>query len=117
MTPEPTRRKSQRTSATSWKEGDTRSLFRAPGRRAPEEIAAARKKAAEERESKKQTMKEKGEKTARDILQAARLEDSLAKKREEAEGAFPRRRSGMFDRLLDAKHFTNVANRYRRYTA
>jgi len=68
MTPEPSRRKSQRTSATSWKEGDTQSLFRAPGCHAPEEIAAAQKKAAKERESKEQTMKERAEKTARDIF-------------------------------------------------
>jgi hypothetical protein len=92
MTPQKTSlRKSKRTSATSWKAGDTRAILRAPGRRAPEEIAAAKKKAVEERKSKEQAMK----KAVRDHQNASRLEDALAKKREKAENAFPRRRTGM----------------------
>jgi hypothetical protein len=70
-------------------------LFRAPGRRSPEEIATAQKKAAQERRSREQTMKANAEKLSRDIQRAAQLEDALAKKRKEAEYAFPRRRSGM----------------------
>lgn len=96
MTP-PQTRKSKRTSAVTWKEGDTRALLGEPGRRAPEEIAAARKKAAKERKSKEQAGKAKAKKTARDVHDAAKLEDTLAKEREEAEHAFPRRLSGMFN--------------------
>jgi hypothetical protein len=96
MTPQKTR-KSKRTNTVAWKEGDTRALLGEPGRRAPEEIAAARKKAAEERKSKEQAEKAKAKKAARDVHDAAELEDSLAKESEEAESAFPRRLSGMFD--------------------
>ena len=97
MTPNKTGlRKSKRTSAINWEEGTTRALFRAPGRRAPEEIAATRKKAAEEKKSKEQAMKAKAKKTARDIRHASQLEDALAKESEEVDNAFPRRRSGMF---------------------
>ena len=98
MTPNKTsQRKSKRSSAVTWKEGDTRALFRAPGRRAPEEILAARKKATEEKKSKEQARKAKAEKTARDIRHASQLEDALAKEGEEAENAFPRRRGGTFN--------------------
>lgn len=96
MTPQKTSlRKSSRASAVTWKEGDTRALFRAPGRRSPEEIAAAKKEAAERRKSKEEAAKAKAKKTALDIQYAAQLEDALAKEVEEAEHAFPRRRSGM----------------------
>ena len=98
MMPEKTGpRKSKRASAVTWKEGDTRALFRVPGHRAPEEIAASRKKAAEERKSKEQAMEAKAKNAARDIRHAAQVEDALAKKREEMGDAFPRRRGGMFN--------------------
>lgn len=104
MTPEQTgQRKSKRTGAVAWKEGDTRALFQAPGRRAPKEVAAAKEKAAEERKLKDQAIKKKEKKTARDIRHAAELEDSLAKEREKLEHSFPRRLSGMFIRLLNTK--------------
>jgi hypothetical protein len=112
MTPEKnSQRKSKRTSAVNWKEGDTRGLLRAHGRRAPEEIAAARKKAAEEQKSKEQAMKAKAKKTARDIHRASELEDALAI--EKVKDAFPRRLCGMFNRLFNAKrkNFTDVATR------
>ena len=93
-------RKSKRASAVAWKEGDTRALFQAPGHRAPEEIAAAKMEAAEERKSKERATKAKAKKTALDIQHAAQLEDALAKEREEAEDAFPRRCSGMLNDYL-----------------
>jgi len=98
MTPKkPSLRKSKRTSALTWKEGDTRALLRAPGHRAPKEIAAAQKKAAEEKKSKEQATKAKAKKAARDIRLASQLEDTLAKEREEVDNAFPRCRDGMFN--------------------
>jgi len=98
MTPEKTRpQKSKRASAVTWKEGDTQALFRAPGHRAPEEIATAKMEATEEWISKEQAMKAKAKKTALDIQHAAQLEDALVKEREEAEDAFPCRHSGMLN--------------------
>lgn len=64
--------------------------------RAPEEIAAAKKEAAEKRKSKEQAIKAKKQKTAHDIRHAAELEDAIAKQRQEEEHAFPRRLSGMY---------------------
>ena len=89
--------KSQRSTTVNWKVGDTRALLRAPGCRAPEEIAASKKKAAEERKSKEQAIKANEKKTARDVHAAAQLEDALVKESEEAEGAFPHSRGGMFN--------------------
>lgn len=98
MTPQKTGlRRSKRASAVNWKPGDTRALFRAPGRHAPEEIAAAQKKAAEERKSKERVMKAKAKKTVRDLNHASELEDALAKQKEEAEDSFPSSCTGMFD--------------------
>ena len=96
MTPQKTgQRKSKRSATAAWKEGDTRALLRASGRRTSKEIAADQKKAAEKRKSKKQAAKAKGEKITHDIDHASQLEDAQVKEGEEAEGAFPRRRSGM----------------------
>ena len=96
MTPSKTR-KSKRTSAIAWKEGDTQALLGEPSRCAPKENATARKEATKEWKSKEQAKKAKAKKTAHDVHDAAKLEDTLAKEREEAEHAFPRRLSGMFN--------------------
>ena len=93
----PKTRKSKRTSAVAWKEGDTWALLGEPDRHAPKEDAATWKKATKEQKSKKQAGKAKAKKTARNIRNAAELEDTLAKEREEAEHAFPHRLSGMFN--------------------
>ena len=96
MTP-PKTRKSKRTSAVAWKEGDTWALLGEPSCHAPKENAAAQKEAAKEWKSKEQARKAKAKKTAHDVYDAAKLKDTLAKEREEAEHAFPRRLSGMFN--------------------
>ena len=96
MTP-PKTRKSKRTSAVAWKEENTQALLGEPGCHAPKEIAAAWKEAAKEQKSKEQAGKAKAKKTACDVHDAAELKDTLAKEREEAEHAFPRCLSGMFN--------------------
>ena len=88
------RRKSQRKATAAWKDGDTRALFRAPGHRTPKEIAASKKVVEKVKSKKQQDAKMKSEKTARGIRWAAQVEDAIAKESEEAEDAFPRRRSG-----------------------
>lgn len=95
-------RKSNRTSTRAWKQGDTRALLRAPGRRTAEEVAseAAWKKATRERKSKVQAMKAKETKTVRDLDDASKLRDVIARAGEEVEDAFPRHRTRMFDCLL-----------------
>ena len=93
----PKTRKSKRTSAVAWKEGDTQALLREPGCCAPKENAATQKEAAKERKLKEQARKAKAKKTAHDIHDAAELEDTLAKEREEAKHAFSHHLSGMFN--------------------
>lgn len=81
-------------------------------RRTPEEIAAAKKEAAEKLKSKEQAIKAKKRKTAHDIRHAAELEDAVAKQRQEEEDAFPRRLSGTY-LTPNVIFFTDVATRCR----
>jgi molecular chaperone GrpE (heat shock protein) len=98
MTPQKTGpRKSKRSTAAKWKPGDTRAMLGERVRRSPEEIADAAKKAAEVKKAKEQAENEKAEKTARNYRDASRLEDDLLRKKKEAENAFPRHRTGMFN--------------------
>ena len=93
----PKTRKSKRTSAVAWKEGNTRALLGEPSCCAPKENAATRKKAAKEWKLKEQARKAKAKKTDCDVRDAAKLKDTLAKEREEAEHAFPCHLNGMFN--------------------
>ena len=98
MTPKKTGlRKSKRTSALTWKEGDTRALLGASSHHTPDKIAATRKKVAEAKKAKEQVKKAKEKKAARDICRASKLEDALVKESEEVDGAFPCRLSGKFN--------------------
>ena len=98
MTPKKTSlRKLKRTSALTWKEGDTRDLLGASSHCTPNEIAATRKKAAEVKKAKERVKKAKEKKAAHDIRQASKLEDALVKKSEKVDGAFPRHLSGKFN--------------------
>ena len=98
MTPKKTDlKKLKRTSALTWKEGDTRALLGASSHHTPNEIVAARKKAAEVKKAKEQVKKAKEKKAARNICRASKLKDALVKESEEVNGAFPRRLSSKFN--------------------
>ena len=90
-------RKSERPATSGWPKGRGLELDGRPPRRTPEEIAATKKKAAEERKLKEQAAKAKKKKAEHDIRNAARIEDTLAKAREEQENAYPRHITGMFN--------------------
>ena len=112
MTPKKTGlRKSKRTSALTWKKGDTWALLEASSHCTPNEIAAARKKAAEAKKAKEQVKKAKEKKAACDIHWASKLEDALVKESKEVDGAFPCRLSGKFNWWVstDISFFTHVA--------
>ena len=98
MTPKKTGlRKSKRTSALTWKEGDTRALLGASSHHTPDKIAATRKKAVKAKKAKEQVKKAKEKKAACDIRQASKLKDALVKESKEVDGAFPRCLSGKFN--------------------
>ena len=114
MTPKKTDlRKSKRTSALTWKEGDTQALLGASSHRTPDKIAATRKKAMEAKKAKEQVKKAKEKKAAHNICRASKLEDALVKESKKVDGAFPHRLSGKFNWWVstDISFFTHMAIR------
>jgi hypothetical protein len=90
-TEQATQRKSGR---VTWPPGHALSLL---GRRTQEETAAAKQAAEDGKSKKREAADAKAQKKARGIKNAIENEDMLAKEHEEAESAFPRRRSGMLN--------------------
>jgi hypothetical protein len=90
-TQQATQRKSGR---TTWPPGHALALL---GRRTQQETAAAKQAVEDGKVKKREAAEAKAQKKARGIKHAIEIEDVLAKEHEEAESAFPRRRSGMLD--------------------
>ena len=114
MTPKITGlRKLKRTSALTWKEGDTWALLGASSHHTPNEIATARKKAVEAKKAKEQVKKAKEKKAAHNIHWASKLKNALVKESKEVDGAFPHHLSGKFNWWVstDISFFTHVAIR------
>ena len=103
-TEQTTQRKSGR---TNWQPGHALALL---GRRTQEETAAAKQAAEDEKLNKREAAKAKAKKKARGIKRAIEIEDALEKEREEAESAFPRRRSGRLNPVPEPS--VDMANRH-----
>jgi hypothetical protein len=86
---------------TNWQPGHALALL---GRRTQEQTAAAKQAAEDEKLKKREVADEKAKKKVRGIKHAIEIEDALAKEHEEAESAFPRRRSGIWYSVPRAKH-------------